>query len=116
MPMPLLQFDTPNGTQFVLPFFTANRVVNEWTCPGGNRRADLAVLDAEGRPALLIEVWHTSAVIREKQQDLMNYCWIEVEAGQVLLDPSVLKVRNHGNLPCALALAWEQFKLFDDKF
>jgi hypothetical protein len=113
VPTPLFRFDTPNGSQFVLPFFTATRVVNEWTCPLTPRRADLALLDSDGRPALLIEVWHTNAVNRDKRQDLTPYWWIEVDANQVLSDSTVLQVRAHDNLPEVLALAWQQFKLFD---
>ncbi len=57
-------------------------------------------------------VCHTHAVDLEKRMDLSPYWWIEVEASQVLADPTALSVRNHGNLPDALALAWEQFQLF----
>ncbi len=59
-----------------------------------------------------MEVWHTYAVDLEKRKDLSPYWWIEVEASRVLADPSALIVRNHGNLPDAQAMAWEQFQLF----
>jgi hypothetical protein len=65
-----------------------------------------------GRALLLVEVWHTHAVDHEKHQDLSPYWWIEVEASRVLADPTALIVRNHGNLPDALAMAWEQLQLF----
>ena len=84
----------------------------EWECPISKRKADVALLDEAGRVVLLVEIWHTHAVDREKQHDLSPYWWIEVEASRVLADPTALIVRNHGNLPDALALAWEQFKLF----
>lgn len=54
----------------------------------------------------------THAVDLDKQGDLSPYRWIEVEANQVLADPTALSIRNHGNLPETLSLAWEQFDLF----
>lgn len=111
MPMPILAFDTANGRRDVLPFITATRVVMEWECPVTGRRADVALLDDSQLAVLLVEVWHTHAVDQGKRQDLSPYWWIEVEAKQVLADPTKLMVRNHGNLPEALALAWEQLPL-----
>jgi hypothetical protein len=109
--MPLLVFDSANGRREVLPFISAVRVASEWECPVTGRRADIALLDESQRALLLVEVWHTNAVKHEKRQDLAQYWWIEVEAGQVLADPTKLHVRNHGNLPQALSLAWEQLPL-----
>jgi len=110
--MPLLVFDTANGRREVLPFISAAQVVTEWECPISKLKADIALLDEAGTAVLLVEVWHTHAVDLEKRMDLSPYWWIEVEASQVLADPTALSVRNHGNLPDALALAWEQFQLF----
>lgn len=111
VPMPMLVFDTASGRREVLPFITAAHVVTEWECRVTGRKADVALLDEGGRAVLLVEVWHTHAVDLEKQIDLSPYWWIEVEAKQVLADPTKLLVRNHGNLPEALALAWEQLPL-----
>lgn len=113
-PMPLFRFDTPTGPHLVLPFILAEQVVMEWVCPLTGRRADLALLDSNGVPVLLIEVWHTSAVKAEKQYDLRGYWWVEVGANQVLDDSSILVIKKHGNLPERLALVWEQFCLFAD--
>ena len=112
IPMPLLVFDTANGRREVLPFISAAQVVMEWECPISKRKADVALLDEAGRAVLLVEVWQTHAVDLEKGMDLSPYWWIEVEASRVLADPTALIVRNHGNLPDALAMAWEQFQLF----
>lgn len=110
--MPLLLFNTPAGPQTVLPFIVAATAETEWTCPQTGRRADVALLDAAGQPVLLIEVWHTHAVDADKERDFAAYFWIEVEANQVLSAQNVLHVRNHGNLPEMLALAWKQYELF----
>lgn len=110
--MPLMLFNTPHGIKLVLPFIHAKEVVIEWQCPLSGRRVDLALLDEEGCPVLLVEVWHTHAVDGDKRNDLLPYWWIEVEAKQVLADTDALVVRNHDNLPPQLALAWEQFELF----
>jgi hypothetical protein len=111
-PMPLLVFNTPTGAKTVLPFVSAEKVVPEWTCPNTGRRADLALLDHNQEPVLLVEVWHTHAVPHDKQADLAAYWWIEVEAKEVLMDSDKLIIRNHGNLPVQLELAWKQFELF----
>lgn len=111
-PMPLMVFNTPVGIKMVLPFVQARDVVMEWVCPISGRRVDVALLDADGNPVLLVEVWHTHAVDIEKGKDLGPYWWIEVEANQVLAESDVLIIRNHDNLPAPLALAWEQFQLF----
>jgi hypothetical protein len=111
-PMPLMAFNTPAGLLTVLPFVQASEVVMEWICPASGRRIDVAILDENGNPVLLVEVWHTHAVDIEKRKDLAPYWWIEVEANQVLTNTDVLLIRNHDNLPAPLALAWEQFELF----
>lgn len=112
IPMPLFLFNTPSGLRTVLPFILASNVVMEWQCPQSDRRADLAILDAENRPVLLVEVFHTHAVDLPKRQDFSPYWWIEVEAKKVLADPERLDIRNHDNLPEYLALAWQQFELY----
>ena len=76
--MPMFVFDTANGRREVLPFISAAQVVTEWECPISKRKADVALLDDEGRAVLLVEVWHTHAVDLEKRMDLSPYWWIEV--------------------------------------
>lgn len=85
--------------------------LGEWECPVTGRKADVALLDESQSAVLLVEVWHTHAVDHAKRQDLAPYWWIEVEASEVLTDPTKLRVCNHGNLPDALALVWEQLPL-----
>lgn len=109
--MPLMVFNTPAGVRTVLPFVQAHEVVMEWRCPLSGRRVDLALLDQSGHPVLLVEVWHTHAVDDDKRSDLAAYWWIEVEAKEILLNPDVLIVRSHGNMPSQLALEWEQLSL-----
>lgn len=113
IPMPLFLFNTPSGRRTVLPFIAASSVEMEWQCPHSGRRADLAILDAANQPVLLMEVFHTHAVDQPKRQDFSTYWWIEVEANQVLSEPGQLVIRNHDNLSEYLALAWEQFELYE---
>ncbi|GAB2886321.1 hypothetical protein GCM10027046_13320 [Uliginosibacterium flavum] len=112
-PMPLMRFRTMEGDVTVLPFIAAQEVVMEWVCPETGRRIDVALLDAFGKPVLLIEVWHTHAVDIEKRRDLSPYWWIEVEASEVPNSSEVLTVRSHDNLPEQLSQQWEQFELFE---
>lgn len=111
-PMPLFLFDTPKGVREVLPFVHAKTIVQEWRCPLSGRRVDMALLGDNGIPVLLVEIWHTHAIDNEKRKDLRPYWWIEVEANQVLVDTDFLVIRNHDNLPAQLAIAWEQFRLY----
>lgn len=115
-PMPLFLFNTPAEVCTVLPYIGAGSVVTEWQCPLSDRRADIAILDGERQPVLLIEVFHTHAVDIEKCRDLSPYWWIEVEANQVLADPTKLMIINHGNLPECLAPLWQQFDLFSPQY
>ena len=112
VPMPLFRFSTPCGLHLILPFIRACRVVEEWTCPDSGRRADLALLDGEGTPVLLIEVCHSNAVDVDKRLDLRRHWWIEVDARHVLDDVDTLIIRTHGGLPRMLAVAWEEQSLF----
>ena len=112
VPMPLFRFSTPSGLHLILPFIRACRVVEEWVCPNSGRRADLALLDGEGIPVLLIEVCLSNAVDVDKRQDLSRYWWIEVDARHVLDDVDTLMIRTHGGLPRMLAAAWEEQSLF----
>ena len=112
VPMPLLQFSTPSGARSVLPFIRACRVFEEWVCPDSGRRADLALLDDEGTPVLLIEVRYSNAVDLDKQKDLSRYWWIEVDARHVLEDLDTLSIQAHGGLPRMMAATWEQRSLF----
>lgn len=112
-PMPLLRFHTPSGVREVLPFVLAQTVVKEWTSPDRRRRADVALLDRDEEPVLLIEVFHTHAVDRNKRLDLNPYWWIEVEASDVLGSPFTLNVLGHGNLPYELEILGQQSELFE---
>lgn len=111
-PMPLFLFHTPTEIRSVSPFISARSLVTEWQCPLSDRRVDIAILDSERQPVLLIEVFHTHAVDIEKRRDLSHYWWIEVEANNVLADHTQLMIRNHGNLPECLSLLWQQLELF----
>jgi len=96
----------------VFPFIRACRVFEEWGCPSSGRRADLALLDGEGTPVLLIEVCYSNAVDIAKRQDLSGYWWIEVEARHVLEEVDTLSIQAHGGLPRMLAAAWDEQSLF----
>lgn len=111
-PLPCLEFSTPAGVQTVLMFLPARQVVREWTCPRTGRRPDIALLDGEGQPLLLIEILHTHAVDNIKSDDLRHYWWIEVSAEDILENPTRLRVRAFGNLPDEFHLQGEQFELF----
>lgn len=115
VPMPLFMFPTPSGPRLVFPFIRACRVFEEWLCPNSGRRADLALLDGEGTPVLLIEVCYSNAVDMNKRQDLHGYWWIEVDARHVLENVDTLSIRSHGGLPRMLAAAWEEQSLFENK-
>lgn len=110
--MPLFRFSTPSAPRLVLPFIRACRVIEEWGCPDSRRRTDLALVDGEGTPVLLIEVCHSNAVDADKRQDLSGYWWIEVDARHVLEDVDTLNIRAHGGLPRMLAATWEEQSLF----
>lgn len=110
--MPLFQFSTPRGPRLVLPFIRACRVIEEWVCPDSGRRVDLALLDDEGMPVLLIEVCYSNAVNGDKRQDLTGYWWLEVEARHVLEEVDTLIIVAHGGLPRMLAAVWEEESLF----
>lgn len=102
LPMPTLAFPTPGGLRHVLPFVLAREVRKEWVCARSGRRADLALLDEHQQPVLLIEVFHTHAVDRDKRLDLSPYWWIEIDANEIIADQETLPVRHAGNLPFAL--------------
>lgn len=111
-PMPCLEFETPTGIHKVQMFIPGKTVVTEWTCPLTSRRADLAILDYEGEPLLLIEVFHFHAVDKNKRADLSVYWWIEVVANEVIEDTARLKIKAFGNLPDEFRLMGEQGELF----
>ena len=115
VPIPLFLFSTPSGPRLVFPFIRACHVLEEWICPDSGRRADLALLDGEGIPVLLIEVCYSNAVNVDKRQDLSGYWWIEVDARHVLEDLDTLNIRAHGGLPRMLAAVWEERSLFENE-
>ncbi len=102
LPMPMLAFPTSGGMKHVLPFVLAQEVRKEWLCARSGRRADIALLDGTQQPVLLIEVFHTHAVDREKRRDLSPHWWIEIDANDIIADQETLPVRHSGNLPFAL--------------
>lgn len=101
-PMPLLSVIVAGGRKDVAIFARPARVETEWTCPATRRRADIALLDRNGDPILLVEIYHSHAVDGNKRQDLSAYDWIEVEANEVLDDVDLLRVRHAGGLPYVL--------------
>ncbi|RTL55634.1 MAG: hypothetical protein EKK46_06245 [Rhodocyclaceae bacterium] len=111
-PMPTLEFPTPAGITLAIPIVIGVEVITEWCCPRTNRRADLAVLDKQGDPVLLIEVYHTHAVDGTKASDLSPYWWIEVGAGQVLENHQRLVIINHGNFPYEFEVLGRQAEIF----
>jgi len=98
-PMPILEFQVAGTTRQVMPLVNAMSVIPEWICPYTGRRADIALLDDNQKPALLIEVFHTHAVDRHKRRDLSPYWWVEIEANAIIADHEHLPVRHCGNLP-----------------
>lgn len=107
-PMPILLFKTPRGGISILPFIEASQVVTEWSCPRTGRRADIALLTENNKPLLLVEVFHSHAVNKEKREDLANHWWIEVNANAAINNPNELEILKWGNLPRQLELAGQQ--------
>lgn len=103
MPMPLLEFPGSGTPRHVLPLLCAAEVVCEWTCQRTGRRSDIAVLDSHCDAVLLVEVFHTHAVDRDKKRDYLNYWWVEIDANAIIANHERLPVRHSGNLPYGLA-------------
>ena len=112
-PMPRLIFETPHGIEKILPFLTNCSVKNEFNLGTSNRKIDLAIIDNEGIPVLLLEVNHKHPLDIAKIQDLKQYWWIEVDAKDVLQDPTNLIVRRHCNFPYEIELLGVQNILFN---
>jgi hypothetical protein len=114
--MPSLRFDTPFGTRFAIPIILGATVETEWPTPEG-RVPDIAILDHEGRPIVLFEVYHTHGVDRMKRHDLANYWWIEIDANAFLeQDFGVelsLQVTDFNRLPYEYEITGRQGGLFD---
>lgn len=110
-PMPLWLFQTAGQTLRALPLIIADTVKTEWTCPKTGRRADIALLDRSGAPVLIVEVFHTHAVDRNKRRDLSDYWWIEVEANAVIADFEQLPIRHSGNMPFLFSPETQQVPL-----
>ena len=107
------EIDTVDGKEKLLPLLFAKRAQREWTCPVSGRRADIAILDKNEDPVLLIEVYHSHAVDEKKALDYAGYKWIEVDARHVVEeDLSLLPIRNHGNFPAFYAMSGRQSRLF----
>ena len=111
-PMPKLRFDTPEGIHHVLPFIVNCKVKKEWDCKAINRRIDIAIVDQDETPVLLIEIKYKHAVNYEKREALKSYWWIEVDAKDILVNPHELIVRTHGNFPYEYELLGNQSSLF----
>jgi len=107
-PMPLLEFQVAGATRHVLPLLNAKKVVPEWACTRTGRRADIALLDGRDEPVLIIEVFHTHAVDRNKARDYSDYWWVEVEANAIIAEYERLPVIHCGNLPYGLAPETQQ--------
>jgi len=110
-PMPLLAFQVAGATRHVLPLLNATRVVTEWACRRTGKRADIALLDRHEEPVLLIEVFHTHAVDRNKVRAYTDYWWIEIEANAIIANYERLPVLHCGNLPYVLAPETQQRSL-----
>lgn len=110
-PMPLWSFLTAGETMLVLPVLNAASVITEWMCPTTGRRADIALLDKAGEPVMLVEVFHTHAVDRNKRKDISGYWWIEVEANAVIADFERLPIRHCGNMPYVFSPETQQIPL-----
>jgi len=114
--MPSLRFDTPSGVRFAIPIILGATVETEWRTPEG-RIPDIAILDHEGRPIVLFEVYHTHAVDRMKRHDLANYWWIEIDANAFLEQDFEaelsLHVTDFNRLPYEYEITGRQGGLFD---
>ncbi len=111
-PMPRLVFETPLGIEKVLPFVTNCQVKNEFQMASIKKRIDLAIIDQNNTPVLLIEVNYKHPVDIEKEIALKPYWWIEVNAMDILKDPANLIVKKHRNLPYEYDLMGVQNILF----
>lgn len=96
--MPILMINTRSGMKEVVPFLPEFKIEIEWRL-NGKRKIDLAILDLNNRPILLIEVLNKHKVDSQKEKDLINYPWIEVCAKSILSNPRFLKVERHHYLP-----------------
>jgi|GEM_PF-2555957 len=103
-PMPRLIFETPHKVHEVLPFFFKATIelefhikiqVDDFTTK--DIYIDVALLDENRNPLLLIEVLNTHPVDHEKTSYLEKYWWIEVHAKDVIKDPLKLIVKKRAN-------------------
>ncbi len=109
-PMPTMKFETPDGIHTVLPFLVNCKVIQEWSC--GSRRVDVAIVDENNTPVLLIEINNKHAVDIDKREALKPNWWIEVDAKDVMEKPHSLIVRQHENFPYEYELLGNQSMLF----
>ncbi len=109
---PVLEIATEHGLQKILWSIIGERAVREWTCPLSGRRANIAILDKNGDPVVLIEVYHSHKVDQNKALDYAGYKWIEVEAKSIMNNLPFLRVSNHGNQPSYFAMSESQRRLF----
>ena len=110
-PMPLLEFQVAGKTRHALLLLNAKRVEPEWVCPKTGKRADIALLDNHDEPVLLIEIFHTHAVDKNKKRAYSEYWWIEVEANAIIRNYERLPVIHSGNLPYVFAPETQQWRL-----
>lgn len=78
-------------TPFLLPQ-AFDTVTVEYTVPSG-RIVDVALLGAQA--ALAVEVHQTHAVDEDKAADLGGMAWLEVEAADVLAQPTIWRAVQH---------------------
>lgn len=96
--MPTLMLNTRNGMRAIVPFLPKFNIEVEWRL-NRKRKIDLAILDLNHQPILLIEVLHKHKVDSKKEKDLAHYPWVEICAKSVLHNPRLLKVERHHLLP-----------------
>lgn len=96
--VPIFLISTKNGMKEIIPFLPEFKVEMEWRL-NGKRKIDLAILDLNNNPILLIEVLHKHKIDSDKEKDLVHYPWVEVCARSVLNNPRFLKIEKHHLLP-----------------
>lgn len=109
---PILEIATVDGIQKIHWTILGARAVREWTCPLSGRRADIAILDKNGDPVVLIEVYHSHKVDENKALDYAEFKWIEIEAKSIMDNLPFLRISNHGNQPSYFAMSELQRRLF----
>lgn len=95
--MPILLLNTKQGPKEIIPFLSEYNVKCEW--PMNGRKIDLALVDQNNNPLLLVEVLNTHKVSDIKSIDIQRYPWVEIKAKSILDNQRVLKVERHHLFP-----------------